>query len=61
MSERWSSVSPRACSGDMYSMVPTMAPVWVMPDSPSERASPKSMTTMRPFLSRMMFCGLRSR
>src|SRR6266705_780487 len=40
-------------------MVPTSAPVWVMPSPSSVRASPKSMTRIRPDLSRMMFCGFR--
>ena len=50
-----------ACSGDMYSIVPSMVPVRVIPSPANERASPKSITTTRPFLSRMMLPGFKSR
>ena len=61
-SERGSTFSPLACSGDMYSGVPMRAPVRVSPDTSIERAMPKSITLIRPlFSSTMMFCGFRSR
>ncbi len=33
MSARWSTASPRNCSGAMYSSVPTMAPAIVRPEA----------------------------
>ena len=67
MSERWSILSPRHCSGLMYSGVPMIWPVLVSPPPPVLRsappilAMPKSISRTRPLLSRMMFEVLRSR
>ena len=52
---------PSACSGDIYSMVPTSAPVWVMPSLSRVRARPKSIDQRAPLFSRITFCGFRSR
>ena len=60
-SERSSRGSAFACSGDMYSIVPSMAPVWVTPPPSIVRASPKSISATRPCWSRMMLLGFRSR
>ena len=64
MSARASTASPRACSGAMYSTVPTTAAptVIVNPDAPVvERAMPKSMISAWPSPSTMMLAGFRSR
>ena len=59
---RWSTDSPRACSGDMYWGVPAMMPVFVRLASSAARASPKSVNFTRstPSASRML-AGLTSR
>jgi hypothetical protein len=64
-SERASTpLSPRACSGDMYSGVPTRCPVLVADSAvPSSSASPKSSTLSAPMSppTRNRFDGLMSR
>src|SRR5258706_3068880 len=45
----------------MYVGEPSTAPLAVSPESPIERASPKSPTRTRPSWSTSTFCGLRSR
>ena len=56
------STSPRACSGDMYTGVPTAAPVEVMRSLPlMARANPKSMSTGVPSGFIMTLAGFRSR
>ena len=59
---RWSTVSPLACSGDMYCGVPAMTPVLVKLASSAARASPKSVNFTRstPSASRML-AGFTSR
>ena len=61
-SARWSSASPRACSGAMYGGVPVTTPVCVTLASSIARASEKSVSLTRstPFSSRML-AGLTSR
>ena len=61
-------LSPRACSGDMYATVPTIAPVRVaafISSAACSLATPKSSTLSRsvPSWRRQTnrFCGLRSR
>ena len=61
MSERRSTRSPRACSGDMYESLPLMVPATVSFVDRSLRATPKSMTFTSPSREIMMFCGERSR
>src|SRR5216684_2763788 len=65
MSLRKSILSPRPCSGLMYSGVPMIWPVAVrlppVPSSLPSLAMPKSMRRMTPLASRMMFGVLRSR
>ncbi len=63
MSERASTVSPRACSGDRYCAVPITAAVWVMVAevSATARAMPKSITLIRPELVSITLAGLMSR
>jgi len=54
---------PEACSGLMYSGVPSTMPVWVRRSSPASLtavARPKSVSTARPFENRML-PGLMSR
>ena len=46
-SVRWSSVSPSACSGDMYIGVPAMTPDCVRLASSAARARPKSVILTR--------------
>lgn len=63
-SERASTASPAACSGDMYAAVPTVSPaavscVAVLPVS--TLAIPKSRTLACPLFVRMTLDGLRSR
>ena len=63
-SERRSSPSPFACSGEKYVAVPITAPSCVRPPSCAEssaRAIPKSTTLMSPFDAIRMFAGLMSR
>ena len=62
-SERASTVSPRACSGDRYCAVPMTACVCVMvaAESATARAMPKSMTLTAPVGVSMTFAGLMSR
>ncbi len=62
-SERASTFSPLACSGDKYWAVPITAEVLVslLPLSASARAMPKSITFTAPALLIMMFAGLTSR
>src|SRR5262245_4687160 len=58
-----SSRNPRACSGAMYSGVPTAVPVWVNTESPSARfAIPKSriLTAAISPCGRKRLVGLRS-
>ena len=54
-------VSPRACSGEMYSAVPITEPCCVSIVSSAERATPKSATLSVPSSRTMRFCGLTSR
>ena len=61
MSERGSASFPSACSGDMYSGVPIISPVAVMPFVLREEAIPKSIIRVFPSLSIMMFRGFKSR
>ena len=62
-SERESTVSPRACSGDRYCAVPMTACVCVMvaAESAIARAMPKSMTLTAPAGVSMTLAGLMSR
>ena len=63
-SERPSSLSPLACSGDMYCGVPRMSPRWVRCSAPDDStcAMPKSVTfTVCVPLTCMMLPGLMSR
>ena len=62
-SVRWSTFSPRACSGLMYAGVPTTAPLLVTsPSASTGRASPKSSTFTRPLgASSHKFPGFTSR
>lgn len=62
-SERASTCSPLACSGERYWAVPITAAVWVivMPESPMARAMPKSMTLTWPLRVSMTLAGLMSR
>ena len=62
-SERASTDSPRACSGERYWAVPTTVWVWVTVEAESSmaRAMPKSMTFTAPVEVSMMFPGLMSR
>ncbi len=62
-SERISTLSPRACSGDRYCAVPTTPwdCVIVAAESSSARAMPKSMTLTMPCTEIMMLPGLISR
>ena len=62
-SERASTVSPRACSGDRYCAVPMTACVCVIvaAESARARAMPKSMTLTAPVGVSMTFAGLMSR
>ena len=62
-SERASTDSPRACSGDRYWAVPMTAAVWVTAACPSAsaRAMPKSITFTAPERVIMMLAGLTSR
>ena len=62
-SERASTASPRACSGDRYWAVPMTAEVAVMVACPSDtaRAIPKSITFTAPAWVIMTFAGLMSR
>ncbi len=62
-SERASTCSPLACSGERYWAVPITAAVcvMVMPASPMARAMPKSMTLTWPVRVSMTFAGLMSR
>ena len=63
MSERASTVSPRACSGERYCAVPMTAAVAVMAEEESAmaRAMPKSMTLTWPAGVSMTLAGLMSR
>ena len=61
MSARGPSSSPRTCSGDMYSTVPTSMPCWVIVGSPLARAMPKSSSLIVPSCSTITLAGLRSR
>ena len=63
MSERASTVSPRACSGDRYCAVPMTAAVCVMAleESAMARAMPKSITFTWPDGVSMTLAGLMSR
>ena len=63
MSERASTVSPRACSGDRYWAVPITAAVCViaLEESAIARAMPKSMTLTWPDGVNMTLAGLMSR
>ena len=63
MSERASTVSPRACSGDRYWAVPMTAAVCVIVADVSEtaRAMPKSITLIEPAGVSITFAGLMSR
>lgn len=63
MSERESTVSPRACSGDRYWAVPMTAAVWVIVElvSDTARAMPKSMTLTSPEVVSITLAGLMSR
>ena len=63
MSERASTVSPRACSGERYCAVPMTAAVWVMVElvSATARAMPKSITLTMPVEVSMTLAGLMSR
>src|SRR5665647_3317952 len=62
-SERVSTCSPRACSGDRYCAVPMTAWVWVMVPAASAmaRAMPKSITLTAPVGVSMTLAGLMSR
>ena len=62
-SERMSTVSLRACSGERYCAVPTTPWDWVIvaAESSSARAMPKSMTLTTPCSEIMMLPGLMSR
>ena len=61
MSVRVSTWRPVACSGEMYSLVPSTVPVCVRPTGTSmDRAIPKSVTFTSP-LPRRTFCGFTSR
>ena len=62
-SERASTDSPRACSGERYWAVPTTVWVWVTVEAESSMAlaMPKSMTFTAPVEVSMMFPGLMSR
>lgn len=62
-SERASTTSPRACSGERYCAVPTTAWVWVIvaAESATARAIPKSMTLTSPAVVIITFAGLMSR
>ena len=53
--------APSACSGDMYSSLPLMMPVWVRSRLPSALAMPKSDTFTSPCSLISTFCGLMSR
>ena len=61
-SELESTPLPATCSGDMYFKVPTVPPL-VLVASPESviRATPKSVSLMRPSLVRSMLAGLMSR
>ena len=61
MSERRSALSPEACSGDMYSILPLRPPGIVSVIRPSALATPKSMTLTAPSNDTRMFCGEMSR
>ena len=69
MSERWSTCSQRACSGDMYAVVPGISPGSVSAEAvfnsrPADSdvlAMPKSSTFAWFRRVSMMFCGLMSR
>ena len=65
MSARWSTTpESMACSGGMYSAVPTTVPVCVSDRFAAgsfRRASPRSATFTTPSASRRMFPGLTSR
>ena len=62
-SERASTFSPRACSGDRYCAVPITAAVWVTVAalSATARAMPKSITLTAPARVIMTFPGFTSR
>ena len=62
-SERASTTSPRACSGDRYWAVPMTADVevTVWPSEARARAMPKSMTLTSPAGVSITFAGLMSR
>ena len=62
-SERASTCSPLACSGERYWAVPMTAAVCVivMPESPMARAMPKSITLTWPVRVSMTLAGLMSR
>jgi hypothetical protein len=62
-SERESTASPRACSGERYCAVPITAWVWVIvpAESAIARAIPKSITFTAPVGVSMTLAGLMSR
>ena len=61
MSVRASTCRPVACSGEMYSLVPSTVPVCVSPTCmSSDLAIPKSVTFASP-PARSTFCGFTSR
>ena len=61
MSDRASTGSPWACSGEKYVAVPSTVAVWVRESEVVARAIPKSMTFTSPVVVSMMFPGFTSR
>ena len=61
MSERPSTGSPQACSGDMYWSFPLSAPICVWLAFDTALAMPKSTSLMSPSEVSRMFCGETSR
>ena len=61
MSERRSTSSPRACSGEAYAAVPTVLPVFVRTACPASFATPKSRIFASPLAVTMIFAGFTSR
>ncbi len=61
ISDRSSTSWASACSGDIYSGVPIIIPVPVIPSVLRERAIPKSIIRALPSLSIIMLLGFKSR